>query len=404
MLRHICSSVYPEIPGSRLPNSPTGDFDRQQFHAALCRFFRWTGAPWYPQGPCQSAERAAKQLHAAFLLPKVKRTYLVPLDRLALEDNTKRPPEDLRHIRFGKCEIIPLEDGEFAKYIPVDALRRFEARHWFEPEKYAGFHYLVVSQQEHAGAIYRRSKWGIFYEDLSAVGKIKLYEPVYPEPVEDALFIMLLCFLKDPSEAPEKPFAVPRVYSFTDDPFSEPSRAPNPSALSWTIAGDEEHEYEVPDRSNYFSFKAAEIENALGERWNRLDAVSNRSTEVGAKFSSLTKHFFVKVFADEGIDELVSGLTCVEATLMLREWKGRERMIEGCQNLLHNDTALNWLRDAYDLRDKYLHGLGDQGDTTAWEEVAKYRWAVAKAVDNYLTLAGTSSGEDRDTLLRLLKR
>jgi hypothetical protein len=100
MLRHICSSVYPEIPGSRLPNSPTGDFDRQQFHAALCRFFRWTGAPWYPQGPCQSAERAAKQLHAAFLLPKVKRTYLVPLDRLALEDNTKRPPEDLRHIRF----------------------------------------------------------------------------------------------------------------------------------------------------------------------------------------------------------------------------------------------------------------------------------------------------------------
>jgi hypothetical protein len=199
----------------------------------------------------------------------------------------------------------------------------------------------------------------------------------------------------------------PRIcatFAFTDDPFSEPSRAPNPSALSWTIAGDEEHEYEVPDRSNYFSFKAAEIENALGERWNRLEAVSNRSTEVGAKFSSLTKHFFVKVFADEGIDELVSGLTCVEATLMLREWKGRERMIERCQNLLHNDTALNRLRDAYDLRDKYLHGLGDQGDTTAWEELAKYRCAVAKAVDNYLTLAGTSSGEDRDTLLRLLKR
>src|SRR5215472_14972204 len=148
MLCHMCSSVYPEFPGSRLPIPPTSDFDRGQFPAALRRFFRWIGAPWHPAGPCLSPERAAERLHAAFLAPRVKRTHLVPLDRLALEDNTNTPPEDLKHLCFEGSEIILLEEAEFAEYVPVDALKRFEPRHWFEPEKYAGFYYLLLSEVE----------------------------------------------------------------------------------------------------------------------------------------------------------------------------------------------------------------------------------------------------------------
>src|SRR5215472_12106619 len=67
---------------------------------------------------------------------------------------------------------------------------------------------------------------------LEDIGKIKLFESVYPEPVENALLAMLPCFIKDPSNAPKKPFAIPWVYSFSDDLFSEAPHAPDPSFLS----------------------------------------------------------------------------------------------------------------------------------------------------------------------------
>jgi hypothetical protein len=282
-----------------------------------------------------TTEDAAACLHAGFLLPRIERTYLVPLDQLALEDTTKRPHEELRNVSFGKCEIILLENNKFAQYVPVNALGRFEQRHRFEPEK---------------------------------------------------------------------PFAIPWVYSFTDDPFSEPSRAPDRSSLSWTIVGDEEHEYEVPDQSNYFSFNKVEIETALRERWNRLQATLNRSAAVGANFHPLTKHFFMKAFQEEGVDEIIALISCIEATLMLPDEKGPDRLKKRYKKLVSDDMAYDSLELAYAIRRRYLHALGDHRDTMDWKEFGKSRWAVAKAVDNYLTLAGRRSGEDRETLLRSLKR
>src|SRR5438270_13944284 len=70
MLCHICSSVYPEIPGTRLPKATAGDIARRELHEAICNFFRWIGAPWYRENlwyrenPCITAEDAATQLHA----------------------------------------------------------------------------------------------------------------------------------------------------------------------------------------------------------------------------------------------------------------------------------------------------------------------------------------------------
>lgn len=398
MLARICSSLYPNIPASRLPSSPTENFDRDQFNEALSRFFRWEGAPWYPVGRWLSAERAAEQLHHAFLLPKVKRTYLVPLDQLALEDCTKRSVEYLRHLRFGKCEIILLEESQFVEHVPVTALKRFEPRHWIEPEKYAGFHYIVASDEERAGPIWERSMWGIFHVNLEEINKIKLYDPVFPETIEDALFIILLCLLKDPPDGSGKPFAVPWVYSFTDDPFSEPPQAPDPSALSW------DPERDVPDRPNYFSFTTPAIEKVLAERWSQLEATRNQPVARGANFHLLTKHFFMKAFQEEGVDEIIALISCVEATLMLPDERYTDKLLKRYKKLVNDDTAYNSLKLAYAVRNKYLHSLGDQRDTTAWEEFAKYRWAVAKAVDYYLTLAGKRSGEGRETLLRSLKR
>jgi hypothetical protein len=402
MLARICSAIYPEIAGSRLPRSPTDDFDREQFNEALLRFFRWSGAPWHSARPCLSAECAAEQLHAAFLQPKVQRTFLVPLDRLELYD--ARTHKELRHVALRKCEIIIFENNNFAEYLPLTALKRFEPRHWFEPEKYAGFHYLVLSDDEQAGAIWERNMWGIWHKTLGAIGITKLYEPVFAEPVEDVLFLILLYLLKNPPDFSEKPFAVPWVYSFTDDPFSEPPRAPDPAALSWTIAGDEDHQYEVPDRSNFYSFTTTTIEADLEERWKRLEATSNQPAAVAKNFHPLTKHFFMKAFQEEGVDEVVALISCIEATLMLPDEKYTDKLLKRYKRLVNDETAYDWLKLAYKTRNTYLHSLGNQRDTINWVDLAKCRWAVAKAVDNYLTCSAERSGENREALLRSLKR
>jgi hypothetical protein len=288
------------------------------------------GLPTIPHGRSLTAEDAATRLHAALILSEVQRTYLAPLDQLGLEDTTKRPNEDLRHVCFGNCEIVLLDNHHLLERVPVKALRRFEERYWFQSERLAGFYYLAVSTRESAGPIWQRGPWAIPHQllgkTLGEIGQIELYEPIYPQPIEDALFAMILCFVKNPLDTPEKPFAVPWVYSLTDDPFSEPPRAPDPSPLSWTIVGPPEDEREVPDRSNYFSFRRDEIERALWERWNRLQAALTRTADDNANFHPLTKHFFVKAFSDQGIDELISQLSCIEATLMLRrQHKGGKR-------------------------------------------------------------------------------
>lgn len=44
MLCHIGSSVYPEVPGSRLPNAPASGIARRELREALCHYIRWIGA------------------------------------------------------------------------------------------------------------------------------------------------------------------------------------------------------------------------------------------------------------------------------------------------------------------------------------------------------------------------
>jgi hypothetical protein len=92
MLNHVCSSVYPEIPKSRLSKSTNDGLSRFELREALRHFFRWTGAPWH-HGPAQlTAGEAAARLHSAFIMEQVHRFYLAPLDRLGLKDKNRRPP------------------------------------------------------------------------------------------------------------------------------------------------------------------------------------------------------------------------------------------------------------------------------------------------------------------------
>lgn len=400
LLEQFCSSTYPEITGSRLSKRPVENLARQRLHSALKNFFRWTSAPWY-EGPCPDAGETARRLHAAFLMSKVLRTHFVPLDRLDLTDPTTKPRETVRQVRFGPCEIVLLNKEELAERIPVRAVSRFDRWRWFPIQRLADFYWLIVPEIEEAGPIWRRS-WSSWLDTpINEIGRVHLYESTHPDPIENALFTLLLCLVKDPSDAPWEPFGIPWVYSVTDDPFAEPPRAPDPSALTWTLIGDEHDEIEVPYRSDGFHVTQREVEAALAQRWERLQAALERANSEKANFHPLTKHFFVKALAQGGIDEIVANLSCIEATLMLRERNGRKKMMDRYKRLVGDGDAYDWLQRAYHLRDKYLHSLGSPTEATSWKQLAQTRWSVVKAVDAYLSQAETR-GLNREQLLRSL--
>ena len=83
----------------------------------------------------------------------------------------------------------------------------------------------------------------------------------------------------------------------TDDPFAQPPRAPDPSALSWTLVGPPDDEFEAPDRSEIFKTTRKRLEEALEQQWRRLQAALARDNTDRANFHPLTKHFFVKALA-----------------------------------------------------------------------------------------------------------
>lgn len=394
-------AVYLAIEDSRLRQEPSKNAQPNELQTALRNFFRWNGAPWYG-GPCPDADETALALHQAFLATEVKRTHLAPLDRLDLENPTQHPHEPVKSVRFGPNEIALLSSAALGQRVRHDALKRFGHWHQFPTEKLDDFYWLVVSKREEAGPIWERTWLGILHKTWDEIGQVPVFEPTYPAPIEDALFVLLLSLVKDSKEAPWAPFAVPWVYSFTDDPFTDAPRAPDPSALTWTPIGHPGEEFEVPDRSESFEINHQNLE-ALERRWQKLQAALARADTEQANFHPLTKHFFVKALAEEGIDEIVANISCIEATLMLKGPKGREKMEKRYKRLLGNDEAFKWLKRGYVLRDEYLHSLGDPKGTIAWKDLGQTRWSVAKAVDGYLDLTEQRGELNREALLRSLQ-
>ena len=220
--------------------------------------------------------------------------------------------------------------------------------------------------------------------------------------MEDALFVLLLFLLKDPRDTPWQPFRIPWMFSFTDDLFSDPVAPPDPSSLSRRIVGDEHHQLEVPDQSEFFEFGTRQ-HDALQQRWNDFETVVARADTGNASFHPLTKHFFVKALAEHGVDELISNLSCLEATLQLRKERSRTKLTERFNHLVADDQAARWLHSAYQLRKNYLHSLTDRKDKLTWADLARARWTVATAVGKYLDFAIRHPGVNRTQLLKQLE-
>ena len=353
-----CRSTYLGIDGSRLFGSSSALEKPNELRSTLRSFFRWNGAPWF-KGQISSAEDTALDLHRAFLSTGVTRSYFAPLDGLSLEDWSVSPHQKVKNIRFGPNEIALLTSGELGQRIPNEGLKRFGGWCEFPIEKLDDRYWLIVTVHEDSGPIWERKRSRLFHMTWSAIGNVPVYEPTYPAPIEDALFILLLTLVSEPNEISWKPFAVPWVYSFTDDPFEDPQHAPDHSLLSWTLVGEPGEEFEASDHSEFFEVTHQLLE-ALHRRWCKLETALEKTDPETANFHPLTKHFFVKALSEEGIDEIIANISCIEATLQLPTERNRTKLMKRYKHLVDNDEAYDWLNKAFKYRKNYLHSLGCQ--------------------------------------------
>ena len=400
-LEDTCRSVYLGLEESRLQRAPSVRITPSVLSQALHNFFRWNGAPWFGDRTPDAAETAAS-LHRAFLGQSVRRTYLVPLDRLSLEDRSGESTQEVASIRFGPNEIVRLDGDDLAQRVPVGALARFGAKYQFPTADLGGFRWLATSRTEPAGPLERRTWLGLFNTALVEVDTFGLFRSTYPPPVEDALFVLLLILLKEPRDIPWQPFRIPWTFSFTDDLFSDPVTPPDPSSLSRQIVGDEYDQCEVPDQSEFFEFGTRQ-HDALQQRWNELETVLARADTDDANFDPLTRHFFVKALSDHGVDEIISNLCCLEATLQLKHEKRRTKLTQRFARLVADNQAVQWLEAAYRLRNDYLHSVADPTHRLTSTILAQTRWTVALAVGKYLDFAIQHTQLNRSQLLKQLE-
>ena len=136
--------------------------------------------------------------------------------------------------------------------------------------------------------------------------------------------------------------------------------------------------------------------------WTKLENLLVHAKSVDPNFHPLTRHFFVKALADSGVDEIISNISCLEATLMLKQDRGRPKLKQRYARLVGDTNAVQWVQLAYDLRDDYLHSMANPETNVDRKDLARARWAVAIAVRKYVDLASRQPGTNRTTLLKQL--
>ena len=397
-LEDTCRSIYLECENSRFKKPPSAKSTPSNINTVLKNFFCWNGAPWL-SGPNPRARETAATLHREFLRQSVRRTYLVPLNGLYLEDPSSVDDSEITSICFGPNEVVLLDLEGIDRCVPVDALARFGPMYQFPREQLAGSYWLKTSESEPAGSMESRT-WHRILLDFMA--PLRLFRSTYPEPVENALFVLLLALQKGPQDSFWEPFLIPWTYSFTDDLFSDPAVSPDPSELAYDIVGHGEYETEVPSRSLWYEFEPSQQDSLL-HQWKDLQTVLARVGNDNESFNPLTRHFFVKALSENGVDQLISNLSCIEATLQLKKDRRRVKLKNRFTRLVDNDDASEWLNSSYRLRDDYLHSLADPDKELQKAILARARWAVATAVDRYLKFAIQNPQLGRSQLLEKLE-
>ena len=301
-LRQVCQTAYPGA-GSK----QSQDFALSTALANLG--FRWTSDD--PSHGALAAGIAADRIDQAFRQTVSHRVHLCPLDQA----------DELPALRFGPNSVRSFTSDELNSLIDPDGILKQRPEWRLDAHRLSQFSWLVVNERvDLAGKSGARSLPSIFAGLHQDFGRIEPHKSRYPQAVEEALFALLTAPWEDLTKYSEwRPFRIPWVYTLDDDLFAHIPAPPSADSLTWGsdfFENDqgETIEYERPLRIPLSDDTNEKIAFLNDDAWQELVLAS-----ASPLLATPVKHFFVRAFATDGIDEFLAHIMAIEAALGLED-------------------------------------------------------------------------------------
>lgn len=355
-LRNACGEFHPNIKGLG-------------FGFALATAIRSLGLPCsLPknfEGPQWTAEEAADALHVGLRSTHCKRLHLVPMDMA----------DELPPLAFDEVRLQRFSAAELSELFDEVGLRQAFPQQTFDAKRFAQFQWLVIEERIElkTDAGVRAFPW--LLSDLRRdFGRIEPHKRNFPEPVESALFFLLLAPWETWSMEPEvdwRGFRVPWVYTFDADIFVRRILPPSADSLNWQLKifdDDYGGTYEVEEPLVLHLEQAAT--NGLPD-WNQINWETVHRARKSVLFETPIVHFLVRGFLADGIDEFLAHITTIEAALGLRadydanfrvspdrykKMKAGKRMRARVAGLLGGRSFADQYEQLFNIRSAFLHG------------------------------------------------
>ncbi|MCP4097829.1 MAG: hypothetical protein GY748_16465 [Planctomycetaceae bacterium] len=312
-------------------------------------------------------ETVAKRLDQGFRQIESSRIHLCPLDCA----------DDLPTMKFGVNTIQKLSPDELETFIDSRRLVRTNSSWIIDKIRFSKFNWLIVEERVlhdvKSGARVISDFFGSI--DLSRdFGEIIPHKEKFPVAVENALFALLLLPWEELTSYGDfdwRGFRVPWVYTVDDDIFKRPAPPPSSDTLSWEpkIFSDQYGhavELEVP--------VCLPLQNSANEKLRRLNDTTwsdlLRALD-SPLFATPIKHFLVRAFLSDDIDEFLAHITVIEAALGLKidfDAGSRPKIAQNknpgatfrvatrLSRLLGRQSAAKEFQTLFKKRSEYLHG------------------------------------------------
>jgi len=346
-----------------------------------------------------SLDMAAARLVAGLETRSITRRYLCPLD-LA---------DDLPALEFGPVRLRQYTKAELADLFDDERLRRLYPSHRLDSARLAQFQWLIVEETESDVPEIGRRALPFFYDLGSDLGAIDAHAGQYAPAVIEALFPLLLEPWEDWNSlvgvgGDWRGFLVPWVHVETGDLFVRPRMPPNADGLTWEEAyGHDGEDYERP--------VIVHLDSEAQDRLARLDQACWDKVQAAARtdlFSTPIQHFLVRGFFTEGMDQIMSHMTAIEAALGMQADFGepppgiakmgsKKRLTKRIEALLGNKAPANDYAALFELRSRFVHGRAFGGKVSSEERNKARRLArtvIAALIDVAAGPAGTMTRED----------
>jgi len=278
-------------------------------------------------------------------------------------------------LTFGPNLVKKLSIREIEEIINLNKLKRIN-RHWScNVEELAKYTWLIVTEEillpEDPAERSVPFFFGKIETDFSAIDP---YPQKFPRSVERALFSLIIIPWEDLTKESDfdwRGFKVPWIYQIDEDIFQNARKPPSIEKLTWDL-----HFYECDNGETqevvvpvcYPQKESSEMLIRLinEESWNKQKLA--RSSEL---IGEPAEYFLLRAFVSDGIDEFISHITSIEASLGLtadhyKKLNGisREKYRTGATMrvsirlafLLQKEEAYHEFMTIFKYRSEYIHG------------------------------------------------